>query len=145
MRGWLARPVLAVLGAAGGAGFIALLEGVKASREWHSPVAETVLGDAAVLMPLATATGLVVSVAMMTIDPDRRWTPAAVLARLRIMSRGARARLGAVALLAPPAIVMWLLASAHAARAVLLRDADPWAAGAAMGATSAPRRPRRAR
>jgi arylsulfatase A-like enzyme len=136
VKGWLARPVLAVVGAAGGAGFIALLEGVKASREWHSPVAETVLGDAAVLMPLATAVGLAVSVAMMTIDPDRRWTPAAVLARLRIMSRGARARLGAVALVAPPAIVVWLLASAHAARAVLLRDADPWAAGAAMGATS---------
>ncbi|HEY3822821.1 MAG TPA: sulfatase-like hydrolase/transferase [Polyangiaceae bacterium] len=136
MKGWLARPVLSVVGAAGGAWFIALLEGTKASREWHSPLAQTVVGDAAVLTPLATVVGVAVSVAMMTVDPDRRWTLGALLARMRVLSRGARARLGAVALLAPPATLLWLLASAHAARAVLLRDADPWAAGAAMGATS---------
>jgi len=136
VKGWLARPVLSIVGAAGGAGLIAVIEGVKASREWHSPVGGTVLGDAAVLMPLAMGVGVAVSAAMMTLDPDRRWTPGAVLGRLRIMSRGARARLGAVALLGPAATVAWLLASAHFARAVLLRDAEPWAAGAAMGATS---------
>jgi choline-sulfatase len=136
VRGWLARPVLSVVGAAGGATFIAVLEGVKASREWHSPAGATVLGDAAVLMPLAVGVGLGVSVAMMTLDPDRRWTLGAILARLRVMSRDARARLGAVALLAPAAVLCWLLASAHFARAVLLREAEPWAAGAAMGATS---------
>jgi arylsulfatase A-like enzyme len=137
VKGWLARPVLSIVGAAGGAVLIALVEGVRASSEWHSPTGATVLGDAAVLMPLATMVGVGVSVAMMTLDPERRWTPGAALARLRAMSRGARARLGAVALIAPVATVAWLLVSAHFARAVLLREAEPWAAGAAMGATSA--------
>ncbi len=136
MRGWLARPILAIVGAVGGSWLLAVLEGIRASRAWHSELGPTIVGDAAVLLPIAIAVGVAVAGAMMTLDPGRRWTLARGLANLRAMSRGARARLGALGLIAPVAVVVWLLASAHVARAVLLRDAQPWAAGAAMGATS---------
>jgi len=136
LKGWLSRPVLSVVGAAGGVAFIALLEGVKASREWHSPVGPTVVGDAAVLVPLSTLVGLFVAAAMMVADPDRRWTLGRTLGRLKVLTPESRARLGAVALLAPAATMGWMVASAHAARGLLLHEADPWAAGAAMGATS---------
>ena len=74
---------------------VAMVEGVKASREWHSPAGATIVGDAAVLMPLATAVGLGVSVAMMTLDPDRRWTLGAALGAARAMPRERRARASA--------------------------------------------------
>jgi choline-sulfatase len=136
VKGWLARPALSVAGAAAGAVVVAFLEGSNASKEWHAPAAATVVGDAAVLVPLATVTGLGVAAAMLLIDPGRRWTVARGLAGLRASTRERRAGMGAVALIAPVAALVWILASAHAARAVLLHDADPWAAGAAMAATS---------
>ena len=136
MKGWLARPALSVAGAAAGAAVVALVEGGNASRDWHSPTVPTVLADTAVLVPLATGTGIAVALAMLTLDPARRWSVASGRAGLRAMTRERRARIGAVALLGPMAALAWLLATAHAARAVLLHDADPWAAGAAMAAAS---------
>lgn len=136
MKGWLARPALSVAGATAGAFLVAILEGGNASKEWHAPTVATVLGDAAVLVPLAAVTGLGVAVAMLTLDPVRRWTLANALARLRARTGEGRARIAAVSLLAPVAVLAWILATAHAARAVLLQGADPWASGAAMAATS---------
>jgi choline-sulfatase len=136
LKGWLARPALSVAGAAVGATLLAVLEGENASRAWHSPTVATVLGDAAVLVPLATVTGLAVAAAMMTLDPARRWTVANVRAGLRTLTPEGRSRIAAVAFLGPMAVLAWMLASAHAARAVLLHEADAWDAGAAMGASS---------
>ena len=136
MRGWLARPILAIAGALGGATFIALLEGVQAAREWKSPVTATSVGDAAVLVPFATVIGLGVAVWMMFLDPGRRWGVTLLQKRLGRTSPEAVARLAAVLLLTPGAIVVWIVASAQAARAVLLRNPEPWTAGAAMAATS---------
>ena len=136
VRGWLARPVLAVAGALGGGAVVALLEGVKASREWKTPVVETSVGDTALIAPLATLVGLGVAVAMMIADPDRRWTVARIVARIRTLPRDSSARLAAAALFAPVAVLAWVVASAHAARAVLLRSPEAWTAGAAMAAVS---------
>jgi choline-sulfatase len=94
------------------------------------------LGDAAVLVPLATVMGLAVAAAMMTLDPARRWTVANFGANLRALTPRRRSRVAALTFLGPMAVLAWILASAHAARTVLLHDADPWDAGAAMGATS---------
>ncbi|MGH7297877.1 MAG: hypothetical protein ACRELB_23255, partial [Polyangiaceae bacterium] len=135
MRGWLARPVLAVAGASVGAAFVAALEGVRASREWYTPAPATALADAAVLVPVATLLAAFVAAAMMTLDPDRRWRIAYAIARLRSMTPEGRARAGAVALMTPLGALAWLVLSANAARAVLLREADGWAVGAAMSAT----------
>jgi arylsulfatase A-like enzyme len=128
--------VLAVAGAVAGAAFIAILEAVKASKEWRVPLGPTLLGDVAVLAPLATFVGLAVGVALMTLDPQRRWTLLNVQARLRALGPGARDRLTATALLAPLAAIGWVVASGQAARAVLLHESDAWAAGAAMSAMS---------
>jgi choline-sulfatase len=136
VKGWLARPVLSVAGAAAGALCVALLEGLKAAKGWRSPVTPTVLGDAAVLLPLATGVGLGVAVAMLVMDPGRQWTFANGLAALGALPATRRARLGALALVGPSATLAWMIASAQAARAVLLHDADPWDAGAAMAAVS---------
>src|ERR1700733_15376285 len=104
MRGWLARPVLAVAGACAAAGFVAVLEGTRASRDWYAPATATAVADAAVLVPVASFLGLSVAIAMMTLDPDRRWRPDIMLARLRAMGTEARARASAMALLAPVAV-----------------------------------------
>src|ERR1700722_19987336 len=109
LKGWLARPVLSVVGAMGGAAFIAVVEGSQGSVERHSPGGPTVRGDAAVLAPLATAVGIAVAVAMMTLDPHRRWTLAHVQARLRLLEDGDRSWLAALVLLAPTATLVWLL------------------------------------
>ena len=87
-------------------------------------------------MPLATVVGLCVAVWMMFLDPERRWGVAYVQKRLRRAGPEGVARLGALALLAPGAMLAWVVVSAHAARAVLLRNPEPWTAGAAMAATS---------
>jgi choline-sulfatase len=136
VRGWLARPALSVAGAIVGATLLAFMEGATASRDWHSPMLATVLGDAAVLVPLATVTGVVVAAALLTLDPARRWTLAKVWTDLHALSPDVRARTGALALLGPMAAVAWMLGAAHAARAVLLREGEPWAAGAAMATSS---------
>jgi choline-sulfatase len=136
VKGWLARPILAIAAAIAGGTFIALLEAIKASREWKTPVAETAVGAAALIVPIATVVGVAVAVWMMFLDPERRWSVAYVQKRLRRAGPDAVARLGAVALLAPGAMLAWVVMSAHAARAVLLRSPEPWTAGAAMAATS---------
>ena len=128
--------MLAIAGAAGGALLVALLESIKAAREWKTAWAETFVGDAAVLIPLATILALVVCVGMMFLDPDRSWSLPSLQARTRSASPEAVARAGAFAMLAPAAALVWLLASAHMARAMLLRSPEPWTAGAALGATS---------
>jgi choline-sulfatase len=136
VKGWLARPALAVAGAIVGATLLACAEGGHASRDWNAPMLATVLGDTAVLVPLATVTGVAVAVALLIVDPARRWTVAKVWRGLPALAPDVRARMGALALLGPMAALAWMLASAHAARAVLLHEAEPWAAGAAMAATT---------
>ncbi|HEY6460105.1 MAG TPA: hypothetical protein VIY73_08135, partial [Polyangiaceae bacterium] len=68
MRGWLARPVLAVAGASVGAVVFAVVEGTRASRAWYAPAGATAVADAAVLVPIATFLGLGVAFAMMALD-----------------------------------------------------------------------------
>jgi arylsulfatase A-like enzyme len=128
--------VLSIAGAVVGAAFIAVLEAVKASREWRAPLGDTLLADVAVLVPVASVVALGLAVALMTLDPAREWGLGTVFARLRALHDDARSRLAALALLAPLAVLGWMVASAHVARAVLLRDGEAWATGAAMGAMS---------
>ena len=85
---------------------------------------------------MATLVALGVAGAMMWLDPDRRSRLGIIRARLRAMGPEARARVAAVALLSPCAALAWVVASAHAARAELLHDAEAWAVGAAMASTS---------
>jgi arylsulfatase A-like enzyme len=128
--------VLAVAGASVGAVVFAGFEGTRASRAWYAPAGATAVADAAVLVPIATFLGLGVAFAMMALDPDRRWRPAILAARMRTMGPETRARAGALAFLAPVATLAWIVVSAHAARAQLLHEAQAWPVGAAIASTS---------
>jgi len=137
LRGWLSRPLLAVTGAVLVAWLVAAFEALHAANEWQVPLRQIALGDEAVLVPIATVVGVGVGVAGLLMDPRRRWGFWAVRARIRGLEGERRARWAAVMLLAPTATLVWMVATAHAARAVLAHGAAPAAAGAAMAATSA--------
>src|SRR5579859_4314426 len=74
VKGPLDRTVASLAGALLGACFIAFLESVRASREWRAPMVALLFGDAAVLVPLATALGLVVALAAIALGPRHSWT-----------------------------------------------------------------------
>src|SRR5215472_7007401 len=91
-------------------------------------------GDAAVLIPVATAVGIVVAAGTLVWDPLARGRPLTdALALVRGLSPERRARWSAAALVTPPALVVWALGCAHGARAVLGRVA-PAAAGVEVAA-----------
>ncbi len=136
MRGWLSRPLLAVAAAVLVAWLVAVFEALHAANEWQIPIRQIVVGDEAVLVPVATVVGALVGGAGLLLDPRRRWGFWAVRARIRVLEGERRARWAAVMLLAPTATLVWVVASAHAARAVLAHGAAPAAAGAALAATS---------
>jgi arylsulfatase A-like enzyme len=136
VKGWLARLVLSIAGAVAGALLLGGLEAIKASNEWHAPFVATALGAVGVLVPVATFVGAGVAALALTIDPSRRWTFAQFWSSPDALSDGARSQLSAAALLAPGAALGWMVASAQAARAILLRQGEAWSAGAAMAAMS---------
>jgi arylsulfatase A-like enzyme len=128
--------VLSVAGATAGSLLLGVLEAAKSSKEWHAPLLATMLGTIGVLVPVATLVGGAVAAAALTLDPGRRWTFARFYGAPRSLSDGSRSQLSAVALLAPAAALGWMVASAHAARTILLRQGEAWSAGAAMAAMS---------
>ncbi len=136
VKGWFARPLLAVAGALGGAALLALLEGVRASREGRAPFGAVVLGDAAVLAPLAACIGLAVAVLGALLDPAGRWSLQAGLRKVRGLDDDERARWAAIALVAPPATLAWMLVCAHHARYALATDAPALLVGARMSSVA---------
>jgi choline-sulfatase len=136
MRGWLARPVLAVAGAVLAAWLVAAWEAVRGASEWRLPFGALFVGDEAALVPVACFVGAGVAVVGLMLDPRREWSWVKAIARVRGLHGEQRARWAAVALLAPAATVGWLTWTAHAARAVLGRESAPGAAGAAMAMSS---------
>ena len=135
-RAPFSRCAFSLSGALLGAAFIAFLEAVRASREWRAPVGPLFLGDAAVLVPLATAIGLAVASAGAFLDPELRWTLPAVSGSLRHVGSERRGRWATMVLLAPGASLAWVLACAHEARSALELDASTPAAGTLMSVVS---------
>ncbi len=135
VRAWLgraARAALAIAGAVAGAGAVALVEAANGARVWPAPLGDMALGDAAVLVPLATAVGAVVAAAAVWFDPSRdfgvrRWM--AAFAALR-GERGGKA--AAIALVVPAALLVWVSFAAYGAR-----DAFGQGSPAASGAEAA--------
>jgi len=138
-RRWLDRALLSLGGAFVGGGFIALLEAVRASRQWRAPVRALLFGDGAVLVPLATAIGFAVAALGALLDPDHRRSVGEVLRGMRALDDSGRARWAAAALIVPTAVLAWMLACAHEARSALEREAPTmvigtWMAVASLGA-----------
>jgi arylsulfatase A-like enzyme len=136
VKGWLARPLLSIAGGLVGAVFVALLEAVRASRAWRVPLQPLFLGDVAVLVPLATAVGLAVAAVGAMLDPGRTDGVQAALRRVRELHAADRAHAAAVALLAPPAALGWVLVCAHQARSALGTAGSTAALGGLMAAES---------
>ena len=131
----MVRPVFSIAGALVGAVFVAVLEAARASREWQAPLQPVFLGDVAVLVPLATAVGLTIAVLGATLDP-RGTTIYKARRHIRKLDPAGRARWAAVALLAPPMSLAWVLVCAQEARATLALEGPAFALGAAMSTTS---------
>lgn len=124
----LARVTSSLAGAAFGAALAAVFEAVSMARLWRVPMGSLVLGDLAVLVPIATAVGVAVGAAVLAIDPRRSWSLRWALARFAVLEGEPRARAAAVALVAPAVAVCWLIASAQVARASFAAG-TPWASG----------------
>jgi arylsulfatase A-like enzyme len=136
VKGLIARLVLAIAGAVVGSVFVALVEAIRASRAWRVNLQPVFLGDLAVLVPFATAVGLGIAVLGTILDPERTRMVHAALQRVRELDGGERARAAAVALLAPPAALAWLLLCAHQSRGALGVEGTPFAIGGLMSAIS---------
>ena len=136
VKGWLDRVLLSLGGALVGAGFIAFLEAVRASRAWRAPVRALLFGDGAVLVPVATAIGFAVAVLGGVLDPDHRRSVQEVLRGMRALDDSGRARWAAAALIVPTAVLAWMLACAHEARSALEQEAPTVVVGTWMAAAS---------
>ncbi len=136
MKGWLARPVLAVAGAIFAALIVALWESARGANEWQVPFGALVVGDLAALVPIACLVGAFVAGLGLMLDPRREWSWVKGYWRIRGLHGAQRAWWAAVALVLPAATVLWMTGTAYCARAVLAHEAAPAAAGAAMATTS---------
>jgi choline-sulfatase len=132
---WVSRSVLPVAGAVFGAELVGVVEAVRIRDEVHAPMFDLAGGDAAVLVPLATAVGLAVGVAAIIVNPRRTRAVGAAIDAIPRLTVQARARSAAAALMIPPAMLVWGLFCAHGAR-VALAHGGPAAAGAEMAAVS---------
>jgi arylsulfatase A-like enzyme len=136
VKGWLARPVLAMAVAVLGAAVLGVAEAVKVSRAASEVgIAALALGATAVLVPVASAMGIAVGASALLLDPRRRWGLRATLRGVAALHGPARARVAALALSVPGAAAMWLLACAHVARVTVAAHA-PWVAGAETAVVS---------
>jgi arylsulfatase A-like enzyme len=136
VKGWLARPVLAVAGAIFAALIVALWESARGANEWQVPFGALVVGDLAALVPIACLVGAFVAGLGLMLDPRREWSWVKGYWRIRGLHGAQRAWWAAVALVLPAATVLWMTGTAYCARAVLAHEAAPAAAGAAMATTS---------
>ena len=132
MRGWLARPVLSVAGAALAAWIVAIWEASRGANEWRLPFGSLVLGDEAALMPIACLVGAAVAGMGLLLDPRREWSWVKLYWRVRGLHGPRRARWAAAALVAPAAVVLWMVGTSYSARALLAREGSPAAVGPAM-------------
>jgi arylsulfatase A-like enzyme len=112
-----ARFVWAVAGAILAAFGVAAVEAVVVARVWPMSIVALLVGDAAVLVPIATATGLAVAAGAIALDPMRRASVRSIAARWAGQHGEERARAAAVALVAPAAALVWALVCAQAGRA----------------------------
>ena len=129
MKGWLARPVLALAGAVLAAWAVALWESAKGANEWQVPFGALVIGDEAALVPIACVVGVMVATLGLMLDPRREWSGVKLYWRVRGLHGAQRAWWAAVALVVPAAAVMWMVGTAYCARAVLAHGGAAGAAG----------------
>jgi choline-sulfatase len=119
VRAWFGRAgraSLSIAGAVAGASVVAAVEAVNSARAWPAPMGDMALGDAAVLFPMATAIGAVVAAAAIWFDPTRDWSVRARVSAFAAL-RGERAgKAAALALVAPPALLLWAAFAAYEAR-----------------------------
>ena len=136
MGSLLERALFAVAGAVFGAELVGVLEALRMRDKVAESMGDLAGGDAAVLIPMASLVGIVVAAGTLVWDPRARGRPLRdALAVVRALSPERRARWSAAALVTPPALVVWALACAHGARAVLGRVA-PIAAGVEVAAVA---------
>ncbi|MBV9948196.1 MAG: sulfatase [Myxococcales bacterium] len=135
MNAAIPRAVLPVAGAVFGAEIVGAFEALRMQADAGLPLLPLAGGDAAVVVPIATAVGLLVSAALLLLDPVQSLHLRGIVVRLRRLAPEARARSAAAALVIPPALLVWSLLSAHGARAALGRG-SPLAAGVEMAAVS---------
>jgi choline-sulfatase len=135
MKGWLARPVLAVACGILGAVIVGLVEAVRATHALDVPYAAVALGDIAVLVPIATLVASVVAVAAVAMDPLRRWSAIGTMRHVFELQGAERGRAAAVSFVAPIAAALWLVTCAHAGRAALAHGA-PTPVGVEMAAVA---------
>jgi choline-sulfatase len=131
VKSWIARAVLPVAGAAFGAEIVGLFEAARMRAQVEAPLLELASGDAAVIVPIATGVGVVLSALLLLLDPGRALGVRAMLAAVRGLAPERRARSAAAALVVPPAVLVWGLFCAHGARAALAHGA-PAAVGVEM-------------
>jgi arylsulfatase A-like enzyme len=136
VKGWLARPVLALAGAVLAAWVVALWESAKGANEWQVPFGALVIGDEAALVPIACVVGVMVATLGLMLDPRREWSAVKLYWRVRGLHGAQRAWWAAVALVVPAAAVMWMVGTAYCARAVLAHGGAAGAAGVAMAMAS---------
>jgi choline-sulfatase len=124
---------LSVAGAIVAVGAVSVAEATKVARSWEAPIAELVLADAAVLVPIATVVGFALAALSVLLDPRGQWTLRSTLVRVQSLRGDARSQAAAVALVAPTLTLAWGIACAQGARVALARGA-PIASGAACAA-----------
>ncbi len=127
MSHWVSRALLPVAGAVFGAELVGVFEAIRMHEPTQS-FADVASGDAAVLVPIGGLVGLAVAGAAMVAGPGRVQKLSLAVAKLRTLPEEARGRAAAWALIAPPAMIAWWIASAHWARVAFSRGA-PIAAG----------------
>jgi arylsulfatase A-like enzyme len=99
------------------------------------PVGDVILGDAAVIVPLAALVGLLIAAVSIALDPGDRSSVRSVMTAVRRLRGDARSGAAAVGLLTPAALLAWLVGSAQWAR-VMLAGGAPAASGVALAVVS---------
>jgi choline-sulfatase len=135
LKGWFARPLLAIAGALCGAVVVAVLEAATAAKVAQVSMTPVAMGILGVLVPMATALGGAVAFVGMLLDPERRWGIRTWIARLAELDGGTRARAAATALVLPAAVLVWGVACAHIARQAMAH-APPAQAGMEVATAS---------
>ncbi|HZU84073.1 MAG TPA: sulfatase [Polyangiaceae bacterium] len=133
MKGSIARAVFSVAGAVFGAEVVGVLEAV--GMRGQAPLLDLASGDAAVIVPIASALGLAIAGLLVVLDPGRSLRLRAVVSAARRLEGDARAKSAAAALVTPPAMLAWALLCAHGARTAL-GHGSPAAVGFEMATLS---------
>jgi choline-sulfatase len=128
MKGWFVRGVWAIAGALAGAFAVGFVEATHLSRLGPESFAALVAGDVGVLVPIATLVGVGLALAIILLDPQRRWSLVSTATRFASLRGERRARVAAIALVSPAAVLAWVIVCAQAGRSAFAAGA-PAASG----------------